>query len=86
LQIPVLVEICSPLCVCNCCIVSRFPTNHIAGLSGMQYLVPMHLTVFSPNCFGAMVGAIATVTPAAAASLRREVAASNHFGELVGCC
>ncbi len=88
MQIPVLVELRTTFCVCNhpSLIVSRFHANHTAGLASMQDLVPMHPTVVSPNCFGTTAGAFATTSPAAAASLRRKVAVSYHFGELfVGC-
>jgi hypothetical protein len=84
LQIPVLVEICSPPCTCNCStlIVSQFPANHIAGFAGMQYLIPMRQAVVALNCFGAMAGVVAAASSAAAASLRHGVVASHHFGEL----
>jgi hypothetical protein len=84
LQIPVLVEIHSPLCVCNhsILIVSWFPAIHIAGFAGMQYLVPMHPAVVAPNCFGATAGVVAPASSTAAASLRCGILASHHFGEL----
>jgi hypothetical protein len=43
----------------------------------MQYLVPMHPTVVSLNCFGTKVGTVTKASPPAAVSLRREVAASD---------
>jgi hypothetical protein len=84
LQIPILVEIRSPLCVRNrsILIVPWFPANHIAGFAGMQYLVPMHPAVVASNCFGATTGIVAPASSAATASPRRRVVASHCFGEL----
>ncbi len=84
LQIPILVEIRSLLCVCNhsILIVSRFPANHIAGFAGMGYLVPMRSAVVAPNCFGATTGVVAPAYSAAAVSLRRGVVACHRFSEL----
>ncbi len=83
MQEPVLIEIRSPLCFCNhsTLIMSWFPANHIAGFTGMQYLVPMRPAVVAPNCFGTKVGAVASASSTAAASLRHKVAASHRFSE-----
>jgi hypothetical protein len=84
LQILILVEIRSPLCVHNrsILIMPRFPANHIAGFAGMQYLLPMCPAVITPNCFGATMGVVTPVSSAIAASLRGGVVSSHHFGEL----
>ncbi len=84
MQIPVLVEVRTTLCVCNRCslIMSRFPANHLAGLISMQDLVPMQPTLVSPNHCGTTAGAFATTPPTPAASPRCKVVVSYHFGKL----
>ncbi len=84
MQIPILVEICSPLCFRNrsILIMPWFPANHIAVFAGMQYLVPMRPATVAPNCVRATTGIVAPASFAATASLRHGVEASHRFGEL----
>ncbi len=81
MQIPIIVEIHSPLCVRNCSIlmVPRFPANHIAVFAGMQYLAPMRPAVVAPNCFGATMSVVAPASATAAVSLRCGVIASHRL-------
>ncbi len=84
MQIPILVDIRSPPCVCNCIIliVPRFSANHIAGFADMRYLVPMHPAVVASNCFGATMGIVAPPSSTVTTPLRRWVVPSHHFGEI----